>query len=578
MSSRSSSSDFSDLFGSDNEPSHLWCASESPAETFSDAEGADEDGNWRVQIIGEEVDGTGEVRYQAQWENWTRRDGSNVTWDNNFLHWRDINFWKRKQTARRNRLADESLDIEIWGTLDIHNTATRLRAQAYEEKLLKRNMTPLNHAQKMAKLLADKLPHTYGDSRAAAVPSTPGPTLRPRQTTDRSSMPGSVASSSRSSATLSSASYRTPASSFTTASASAPASAAGSSNGKGKGKAVMRPPPMRSLPPAESTTSPRPKKPLRSRARRAPTPKVSKCEKLQREWNRIAQLDQAASITFTNDVDDEEIPELDPDFQYLETGYIYSKGVMYQDDAERFVCCECEQCSFASACDCQGPSELVDGNGRKIFAYTDDRLFAFNVPPGVEVIECNAFCQCDASLCPNRVAQLPRDVPVEIFKTIDRGWGVRAPVDIEQGKVLGIYSGLLIPRRVALALSADDGSYCFDLDGREGPDMQTPDDAYSVDSRMCGNWTRFVNHSCDPNLRVYLVVFDTIPERNAPYLAFVALKDIQAGTEFTFDYSPGDAGTTTKVQGKGKGKIKIPSGAKPCMCGASHGCRGWVRV
>lgn len=51
---------------------------------------------------------------------------------------------------------------------------------------------------------------------------------------------------------------------------------------------------------------------------------------------------------------------------------VSSKGVMYQDDAERFVCCECEQCSFASACDCQGPSELVDGNGRKIFAYTDD--------------------------------------------------------------------------------------------------------------------------------------------------------------------------------------------------------------
>lgn len=37
-----------------------WRASESPKESFSDAEGANEDGEWRYQIIGEEVrhDGT----------------------------------------------------------------------------------------------------------------------------------------------------------------------------------------------------------------------------------------------------------------------------------------------------------------------------------------------------------------------------------------------------------------------------------------------------------------------------------------------------------------------------------------
>ena len=37
-----------------------WRASESPKESFSDAEGANEDGEWRYQVIGEEVrhDGT----------------------------------------------------------------------------------------------------------------------------------------------------------------------------------------------------------------------------------------------------------------------------------------------------------------------------------------------------------------------------------------------------------------------------------------------------------------------------------------------------------------------------------------
>jgi len=90
---------------------------------------------------------------------------------------------------------------------------------------------------------------------------------------------------------------------------------------------------------------------------------------------------------------------------------ISSEGLKKLDDTELFVHCDCEECSSASACSCQGPSELVDENGRKVFAYTEDvsgcaiqtcqmfvfgrltivlqRLFTFDVPPGVEVIECN---------------------------------------------------------------------------------------------------------------------------------------------------------------------------------------------
>jgi len=46
-------------------------------------------------------------------------------------------------------------------------------------------------------------------------------------------------------------------------------------------------------------------------------------------------------------------------------------------------------------------------------------------------------------------------------------------------------------RHTAWALSGDMGSYCFDLDGREDRDAETPDDAYSVDSRTCGESGRF---------------------------------------------------------------------------------------
>lgn len=62
-----------------------------------------------------------------------------------------------------------------------------------------------------------------------------------------------------------------------------------------------------------------------------------------------------------------------------------------------------------------------------------------------------------------------------------------------------------------------------------------------------------------------------------PYIAFVAIKDIPARTELTFDYDP--AATREAAKGKGKGKAKIPEGAKPCECDADPSqCRGWVRV
>ena len=81
-----------------------------------------------------------------------------------------------------------------------------------------------------------------------------------------------------------------------------------------------------------------------------------------------------------------------------------------------------------------------------------------------------------------------------------------------------------------------------------------------------------VSHSCDPNTKVYPVVWDTVIEQNQPYLAFVTTKSITAGTELTIDYNPKEA-----TKQKSKGKTRVPEGAKPCMCGTEK-CRGWVIV
>jgi histone-lysine N-methyltransferase SUV39H len=132
---------------------------------------------------------------------------------------------------------------------------------------------------------------------------------------------------------------------------------------------------------------------------------------------------------------------------------------------------------------------------------------------------------------------------------------------------LGIYTGKLIGRAAAEILPDEHRGYLFDLDSMERDD-DVDDDAYlySVDSYECGNWTRFINHSCDPNTRVYPVYYDTVPEMNQPYLAFVATKDIPAHTEFTLSYNP--AASAALAKGKKKGKKKILVDGLPCHCSA----------
>lgn len=41
-------------------------------------------------------------------------------------------------------------------------------------------------------------------------------------------------------------------------------------------------------------------------------------------------------------------------------------------------------------------------------------------------------------------------------------------------------------RKSAEALEGDNKAYIFDLDGQEDLNAETPDDAYSVDSKKCG--------------------------------------------------------------------------------------------
>ncbi|KAI4523414.1 SET domain-containing protein [Schizophyllum commune Loenen D] len=296
------------------------------------------------------------------------------------------------------------------------------------------------------------------------------------------------------------------------------------------------------------------------------------------DMNIVEEVERsgAAALDFVNEINDELLPALPTGFRYKEQGYDLGPGVR-KTSSKFMVSCNCTTEGYRChprICNCQDVIEIkvTNKSGHPIFAYDRERKYRFpQVDDSFEVVECNQHCSCDET-CQNRVAQLPRRIPIEIFRTPNRGWGVRSPHPMKAGTVVGTFSGTLIKHEDAENIPDEQRSYCFDLRGKTASTEPGYTEKYTVNAWMTGNWSRFLNHSCKPNLDTVHVVWDTIPEENRPYIAFVANCDILAGIELTLDYHPDLANDD---QPKKKRKKRVEDGMIPCDCEAPN-CRGWI--
>jgi histone-lysine N-methyltransferase SUV39H len=156
--------------------------------------------------------------------------------------------------------------------------------------------------------------------------------------------------------------------------------------------------------------------------------------------------------------------------------------------------------------------------------------------------------------------------------------GVKCPVDIRKGQFVDLYRGEVITteeadrRRQIAQISQKKDVYLFALDKFNDPNSLDPrlsQPPLLVDGEFMSGPTRFINHSCDPNLRIFARVGDHA-DKHLHDLALFALKDIAKGTELTFDYVDGvvdgeeDLNDPAKVKDMSK-----------CLCG-SENCRGWL--
>ncbi|OQR71797.1 putative histone-lysine N-methyltransferase Mes-4-like, partial [Tropilaelaps mercedesae] len=166
-------------------------------------------------------------------------------------------------------------------------------------------------------------------------------------------------------------------------------------------------------------------------------------------------------------------------------------------------------------------------------------------------VECRSDCPV-GERCQNQRFQRRLYKKTTTFLTSDgRGWGLRSDEAIRKGDFVIEYVGEVIDRDEMrlrlerLAVESDRNVYFLTADSKR-----------IIDAGPAGNHSRFINHSCNPNLfaQKWLV-------RGEPCVGLFAVRDIQSGEELVFDYQMEFEHTVRQE----------------CLCGAEN-CAGFLGI
>lgn len=115
-----------------------------------------------------------------------------------------------------------------------------------------------------------------------------------------------------------------------------------------------------------------------------------------------------------------------------------------------------------------------------------------------ELYECGKLCPCNAKKCQNRVVQKGLSKQLQVFRTgatASKGWGVRTLQNIVRNEFVSELAGEIFSAdyfKTSNRMKSDKSFlYQFKIDSES--------EMY-IDCGKFGNVSRFINHSCDPNL------------------------------------------------------------------------------
>ncbi|XP_051574709.1 histone-lysine N-methyltransferase SETDB1-B-like isoform X1 [Myxocyprinus asiaticus] len=126
---------------------------------------------------------------------------------------------------------------------------------------------------------------------------------------------------------------------------------------------------------------------------------------------------------------------------------IPADGVYINTSPDFLVGCDCtDGCRDKSKCSChqltlQATGCTPGGQINTNAGYHHKRLEEC-LPTGI--YECNKRCRCNPQMCTNRLVQHGLQVRLQLFKTQNKGWGIRCLDDIAKGSFVCIYAGKIL--------------------------------------------------------------------------------------------------------------------------------------
>lgn len=150
------------------------------------------------------------------------------------------------------------------------------------------------------------------------------------------------------------------------------------------------------------------------------------------------------------------------EFTYIDKNRYAVKGLEFEKSINR--CCDCtDNCLDKKKCSCwrltiekhlERKPTKNDFNKNINRGYTNLRL---NHGQFHEIVECGNECKCNADKCFNRVVQRGLQVKLQLFKTKNRGRGVRTLTDLPPGTFIITYIGEILDGETAAKCE----EYCY---------------------------------------------------------------------------------------------------------------------
>ncbi|KAG7547790.1 histone H3-K9 methyltransferase plant [Arabidopsis suecica] len=210
----------------------------------------------------------------------------------------------------------------------------------------------------------------------------------------------------------------------------------------------------------------------------------------------------------------------------------------------------------ASGCDCVkgcGSGCLCEAKNSGEFAYDYHGKLIRQKPL---IHECGPACRCPPT-CRNRVTQKGLRNRLEVFRSLETGWGVRSLDILHAGAFICEYAGVALTREQANILTMNGDTLVYparfssarweawgdlsqvlaDFERPSYPEIPPVD--FAMDVSKMRNVACYISHSTDPNVIVQLVLHD----HNSlmfPRVMLFAAENIPPMTELSLDYGVAD--------------------------------------